>query len=130
MVGPGKEKPAWRYSNTDMGPPSPAQGRWARWSWCSAGPGDDAAGPELPPSSVSSRSVLVIFQSIISASSLKAPLEPGCSSSGHLTLKMDGVLVLLSLAFGIAGCSGMVSVTNTRGRWPFSGLLSAVGGKE
>lgn len=37
---------------------------------------------------------------------------------------------LVSLAFGIADCSGMISVINNQGRLPLSESLSVVEGKE
>lgn len=40
------------------------------------------------------------------------------------------MFLLVSLAFGIADCSGTISVINNRGRLPLSESLSVVGGKE
>lgn len=68
----------------------------------------------------------------ISARVLKAPWSlaaPNWPSSGYLTLELDDG-VLLSLAFGITDCGGMVSVINNQGRLPFSESLSVVGRKE
>lgn len=66
----------------------------------------------------------------VSACSLKVHwslVAPDCSSSRHLTLESDECV---SLAFGIADCSGMISVINNRGRLPLSESLSVAGGKE